>query len=392
MWNKENYLRSLMPTQRMIEHFINPDPIAAPVASNLRSMCNAGGSTYDAELGWIKRTCVCEDGIDGSLAYFNTEADGARKVINFAGRPCRILTFGNSFTQCSQVNDGETWQEALAAHFQEPIRNYGVGGYSVYQAYLRMRKVLSSTPAEYVILNIWDDDHFRNIDDWRSIRFGSRGRFTLPHIHVNDDLTECQEIENRCKTPDSLNHLQDFDYVWNTFKENPVLQALEIIAKKNDGKLQRFGDDELRFRNDVTARMMSQSEPDSQIRMVYVDKALAATRHVIQKARKLTEETNTKLLVILSFSRTSVIDDLRGGTRFDRSFLDWLRSESIHFIDLRDSFKSEFESIGGRDPESYLDRYYIGHHTAFGNSFFAESIRREIVEWLDPRPVPYLGT
>ena len=29
------------------------------------------------------------------------------------------------------MNDGETWQEYLAAHLREPIRNYGVGGYSV---------------------------------------------------------------------------------------------------------------------------------------------------------------------------------------------------------------------------------------------------------------------
>ena len=62
----------------------------------------------------------------------------------------------------------------MAAHIQEPIRNYGVGGYGVYQAYLRMLKVEKADPVRHVILNIWDDDHYRNLDSWRSIRFGQR--------------------------------------------------------------------------------------------------------------------------------------------------------------------------------------------------------------------------
>ena len=57
---------------------------------------------------------------------------------NGGDRPCRMNTYGDSFTQCHQVSDGETWQEYLAAHLGEPVRNFGVGGYGVYQAYRRM--------------------------------------------------------------------------------------------------------------------------------------------------------------------------------------------------------------------------------------------------------------
>ena len=63
-----------------------------------------------------------------------------RKTINYADKKCRINAYGDSFTQCHQVSDGETWEEILAAHFGEPIRNFGVGGWSVYQAYLRMKR------------------------------------------------------------------------------------------------------------------------------------------------------------------------------------------------------------------------------------------------------------
>ncbi len=59
---------------------------------------------------------------------------------NYKEKSCRINTYGNSFTQCHEVSDHETWQEILAAHLQEPVRNFGIGGWSVYQAYLRMLK------------------------------------------------------------------------------------------------------------------------------------------------------------------------------------------------------------------------------------------------------------
>ena len=82
-----------------------------------------------------------------------------RKPSAFDGVKTRIHTFGNRFTQCSQVSDGGTWQEYLAQHLGEPVINYGVGGHSVYQMYLRTKMIGEADPADYVILNIWEDDH-----------------------------------------------------------------------------------------------------------------------------------------------------------------------------------------------------------------------------------------
>jgi hypothetical protein len=93
------------------------------------------GSTYDAELSWVHSSAVQSNGVDDSKTFYHYEADGARKVVNFPGKPCRIHAYGNSFTHCDQVNDNGIWEEYLAAHLQEPVRNYGVGGYGVYQAY-----------------------------------------------------------------------------------------------------------------------------------------------------------------------------------------------------------------------------------------------------------------
>jgi hypothetical protein len=56
--------------------------------------------------------------MDDSVSnYTFAQPDGERVMRNYATQPCRINTYGNSFTQCHQVSDDETWQEVLAAHF-----------------------------------------------------------------------------------------------------------------------------------------------------------------------------------------------------------------------------------------------------------------------------------
>ena len=89
------------------------------------------------QLGYVPNDSRVPDGIDGATITYRYGAWGERRMINYSDEECRIATYGDSFIQCHQVSDGETWQETLAAHIGEPVRNFGVGGYGVYQAYLR---------------------------------------------------------------------------------------------------------------------------------------------------------------------------------------------------------------------------------------------------------------
>ncbi|MFP4029681.1 MAG: hypothetical protein ACLFWL_18020, partial [Candidatus Brocadiia bacterium] len=70
---------------------------------------------FDPELGYVLRDYTFRDGMEDTLCAYNYESHGGhRKMINYADKPCRINTYGDSFTQCAQVNDGESWQEILA--------------------------------------------------------------------------------------------------------------------------------------------------------------------------------------------------------------------------------------------------------------------------------------
>ncbi len=62
--------------------------------------------------------------------------------------------------------------------------------------------------------------------------------------------------------------------------------------------------------------------------------------------------------------------------------------KDVPVIDLRDAFREEYATYRG-DVQAFLKPYYIGHHTPRGNFFFAWAIKDRIVEWLDPKPLPY---
>ena len=383
-------LRSIMPTREQVDDFITPRPDATTVRTSR-------GWTYDAELGWRLCDAVRPDGIHGAKTFYHYEADGARRVVNAADSPCRVHTYGNSFTHCDQVSDGETWQEYLAAHLQEPIRNYGVGGYSVYQAYLRMLRVeksggaksagAKSAGAKYVILNVYDRDHERNLSPWwpiASIR--SPHDFTLPHLRLNVEAERCEEIANPLGKAEALYQLCDEDFVWRAFKYEPVLFTSlaaagdEALAKELEGPIaDRFGIPRDRFR-----------EPSAKERIasMHMAAALFDTRNVITWTERFVEKAGKKLLVMLTFGRGSVLAELQGRPRFDQELLDWLGHKPYPIIDVREAFRAEYEQFHG-DVDRFLDRYYIGHHSPAGNYFLASAVRDRLIQALNPAPLPY---
>jgi hypothetical protein len=193
----EEYIKINIPTKTEIDIFLNKKGV----------WCK-----FDSELGYVLGNSLPLEGIDSSLTISTTELDGSRKMIMYKERPCRINTYGDSFTQSQQVSDGETWQEYLAAHLGEPIRNYGVGGYGVYQAYNRLlREEKTKNAAKYLVFYIWGDDHTRSllrarymaIKDWNAknepgMKF--HGNF-WPNIEMDLNTGKFVENKNPLNTP-----------------------------------------------------------------------------------------------------------------------------------------------------------------------------------------------
>ena len=349
---------------------------------------------YDGELGWVLRDTRLVDGIDGSTSTYRYGQLGERLLINHADRPCRINTYGNSFTQCHQVSDGETWQEVLAAHLGEPVRNFGVGGYSVYQAYRRMLREEARAPADTIIFNIYSDDHYRNLAGWRLIRRGAKhaGPFmlpALPHLRVNLTTGECEERENPCPTKESVYHLSDLDWVEEQFQDDFVLGIrLAQVNARTDPDFAYQILTQLARTYHLETRVDRKQPIGTVTREIYTRAGLLATMQVIRWIEAFRKRSGKNVLYVLSFASGHVAGYLEKRDRFDQPVVDFLKDSDLPYVDLLEAHAADHSqfSISIKD---YLRRYYIGHYNPLGNFFTAFAVKDKLVEMLDPKPPAY---
>jgi len=327
---------------------------------------------YDPELGYLHRDRQFAEGLDGAICTYRYDANGARHTSAYADRPCRINTYGNSFTSCEQVSDGETWQEVLAAHLGEPIRNFGIGGYSVYQAYLRMRREESRVPARYIIFNIFDDDHYRNLHGWQRPRFRVNRKSTnppVPHVKVDPDKGTFVEFANPCPTPESLYRLCELESAYALFGD--------------DDSVVRFARRRV-FRAQGSANVPRVDFDDPEC----TRSALFATTRVVDLIEQFAGQGDRKILYVLSYAAPRVQRYVKEGRRFDATLVEFLEQRRLPYVDLLKVHAANFAKSGG-DLDGYLSRHFIGHYSPLGNFFCAFAMKDALLRMLDPPPPAY---
>ena len=216
------------------EQYVLNSAVKKEVIDTFLDLSSRTWARFDPELGYILSDSLPHDGIDGCWTISTAREDGARTSHMYPQLACRINTYGNSFTQCHQVSDGETWQEYLAAHLGEPIRNFGMGGYGVSQSYRRMiRTERSKLAARYVLLYIWGDDHLRSALRCRHAliypSWDHRGGLAFHNnfwTHIEIDLASggFVEKENLLPTEESLYRMCDPDFMLEALRDDLMLQ------------------------------------------------------------------------------------------------------------------------------------------------------------------------
>jgi hypothetical protein len=365
---------------------------------------------FDPELGYLHRNHTMADGMDDAITSGTYAARGGhRNMVNYADEPCRINTYGDSYTQCAQVSDGETWQEALAANFREPIRNFGVGGYGVYQAYRRAMRMeaVRDFAAEYIVLNIWDDDYMRNIDAARWVRVawmcrdlprGRKGGYPVhgfPWAHLRYDLSEGNwvELPGMCSKASDLRKLVGRGNYYNAFKDDTVAH-LYCLREGGVAPVEEL--EKLAEAFGVKVNLRSPKMRQAGARKLHIAYGIRSTMFVVDKFRKWCKAHNRKLMILLSYDVPTVQNYLENGTRFDAEFVQFLKKEKYLHIDVLPKVGQEFRSFKGSINE-FCMRFYVGragaqvfgHYNPYGNFWFAYAIRKEILDWLNPKPPAY---
>lgn len=390
----EHYLSESATPRAMIEEFLT-EPCWA---------------RFDAELGYTLQNNIVPFGMNGAQVIETFGADGARSRFMYAGRKPRINAYGDSFTECSQVNDGETWQEYLGAHLAEPIANFGVGGYGVYQAYRRMvREEATDNGAPYVILYIWGDDPTRSlmrarwpvIYPWFApVAQAHRlfhGNF-WSHLELDVDNGAFVERESPIKNATELFNMCDPDWMvermrtdraahLSVFGGAPMWGMPGSIRTLNRKLIQPLAD---------ALGIKIGWDGDSEVRDAAVLLNLygqRATCYILDKAQAYAAARGKTLLVALNATARSG-EAIEPGKRNDQVIVDHLAEHAFNVFDMNTVHALEHaateQSFG-----DYMERYLVGttgHYNPAGNHFFAYAIKDALVRLLKPQPLPYRST
>ena len=387
-----------------IRQFLKDNTLTREVVDRFLDPTSHNWAGFDPELGYARKNSVSRDGIGGGYALCTHGMQGERKMIQYAGDPCRINTYGDSFTYGDQVNDAETWQEYLAAQLGEPIRNFGVGSYGVYEAYRRMRREeATDIAAKYVMFGIYDDDHTRSIYPWRALHMsthywpGVKAAVDSPecfdfhanpwaHLRFNPQNGQFEERENEYDTPESLYKLCDADFVYETFGNNFDIQVNLAMQQATDVDYEILHAHAEAL--DVPVDLSTPEKMAESAKRLLTISSLRSTLYVLDKVSTFAEKENKQLMIVLTFSMGTVVEACDGQPRFDQMLIDYLQERNMRHIDMLVEHVTDFSNFKLSSRE-YVDRYYYGHYAPAGNHFLAFTLRQALKEWLDPRPPTY---
>lgn len=385
----EEYIKGGLPSRKEIDVFTR----------------ELSWARFDPEVGYILGNYIPHDGIDQSSTLSTAQQNRARTSFVYAGKSCRINTYGNSFTQCHQVSDGETWQEYLAAHLGEPIRNFGMGGFGVYQSYRRMlQEEKTDQAAEYLILYVWGDDHIRSllrcrymlIQGWMRDREQNEevgkmfhGNF-WPNVEMDLEKGELVEKESLIRSPDELYKMTDPDWMIENLRDDLALQ-LALFDRKWIDTLDMERLQKLTHCLNLKINLKPGSDLTGVVHGILDKYSFVATRYILEKAKEYAASHHKKLMIVLFDPYMVTRSLIRKEARFDQEIVDFLKHGQFNYFDMNLVHAADFKNFN-LTQEEYYKRYFIGHYSPAGNHFFAFSIKPKIVEWLDPKPITYRAT
>ncbi len=356
---------------------------------------------FDPDLGYTSRNRIWSDGPHVPYVQNTYIPNGPRARVNHRDAPCRINTFGDSFTDSAQVNDGETWQEVLAARLGEPVQNFGVGGYGSYQAYRRMLQIEQTDyRAQYLILNIYNiDDHYRNIDAFRWVRWhGGMQRtpgqkFRMVHanpacyLRFNAQRADFDEIENPCPTAASLYQLTDSDFVFHLLENDLATQIMLALNGYTVHNIALLRDVAASLNLPLTFDDVNHCQDAAE--QLHWQVALRSTMYVVKLWQQFCAQHERTCLIATCYEAGMLRACLAGEQRKDQPILDYLQAHNIPLFDSGSAHINDFMLFRG-DFDTYYQRlYHAGHYNPLGNFFFADWMKDELLKILHPAPMLY---
>jgi hypothetical protein len=164
---------------------------------------------FDADVGWRPRYAT---------------PFGERPRSRHVGRPL-VAAFGDSFTHGDEVEDHETWSEALAERLGGDVFNFGVGGFGLDQTLLRFEREAAKRPTEIAIFAFISLDLDRCFGTYFKFQQPAgypitKPRFVVEHdalVLVPNPFTHAEALAERVQDPAFIAELGRHDRWYNPY-------------------------------------------------------------------------------------------------------------------------------------------------------------------------------
>ena len=341
-------------------------------------------NSFDKELGWVRspNTSGVEQGKYGDITY-HIDDKGSRE--NSVGLETSVVTFGDSYTFCRQVEDCQTWQVSLSERIDSKVLNFGVGNYGVDQAFLYYQRQTIPKTTKIVILGFVPETICRIQSYWKHyLEFGNifafKPKFTLENRQLKqhnnlvgglEDFYNLDQIIESAKNNDEFYEKKfrmlqfRFPYLLRyflNFKRNSALLYL-LIKKKLFGV---FNMNNIEVEN-APFSMVMQNNIKYSHEMYQNRKACDLLEAILIKFRDLAYERGHKPLLLVMPQLTDIkIINKHGYTPYDAFFSEM--NNKIPVLDVTSYLKStDVESL-------YTEDLYGGHFSELGNKLVADKV------------------
>jgi hypothetical protein len=260
-----------------------------------------------------------------------------------------------------------------------------------------MKREEMRRPARYIVLNIYSDDHRRNLFGWASIGMPDpshqrklQRRPTAPFVKANPATGEFLECENPCSRPESLYNLTDLNWAYENFKDDFILKIVLAREMAKQGSPEKSYAEIMKLSQEhgIGTQIDNVEALNKTLDALVMRAALFASMRIVEKVEEYARTHGKKVLYVLSYVQTDTAKALKEGRRFDQEFIDFLQRKRLPYVDLLEAHKADFAqfNIG---IEEYIKRHYMGHYKPLGNLFTAFSLKSQLVGMLEPKPTSY---
>lgn len=343
-------------------------------------------NTFDSELGWVnKANTIKYDSVGSKTVQYTFDENGSRIVLCGEGKPL-ISSYGDSFCQCREVNDNETWQYYLSEITGKKVQNFGVGNYGIDQALLRLEREYDKNPTPIVILNFVPEQIKRITSVWKWISeltniLNFKPRFYADGTYIKNLNTDLNELKNyKLKKEDILKNDEHLEYITSKLIFRPysisiflkprilafriILPIVKIMNKYiNVNKLYKY----LIVKNHISE-------------VKYMDycweKQNKVFEYLMKRFYAYSVEKNFKPVVLITPQNQErfYMKYKKGGGKYYQDYLNLIPKE-IMCID----FGEDLYSLSDKEQNLlYVYEDIGGHHSKFANQQIAIKIKERI--------------